>query len=195
MHRNLIAALVVAAGAISLAACSGSGTPTATPAGAVGGTGAGGGTATQAANGGGGGGGGVANPSDPCSIITQEEASAAIGQSVTAGTNTQDSHECDWFYPTADSLTGGNITIQDGDLNSYCGKPSDPALGLTIEQVSGVGDGACFTYVTSTTIGSNLTFSKNGHVFSTAAYLGGGVPIDKVEAVDKALALAALGHM
>jgi hypothetical protein len=194
MHRNLIAAIALVAAAFSLAACTTAGSPTATPAGA-GGAGAGG-VATQAANGGGGGGGGgVANPSDPCSLITQQEASAAFGQSVTAGTNTQDSHECDWFYPDANSLTGGSITIQDGDLNSYCGKPSDPALGLTIQQVSGVGDGACFTYVTTTTIGSNLTFSKNGHVYTTAAFLGGGTPIDKVEAVAKALALAALGHL
>lgn len=192
MHRKLIAALALAAAIASLAACTTGSTPTSTP--ATAGGGAGGGTATQAANAGGGGGGG-ATTSDPCSLITQQEASAAIGQTVVAGTSTQDSHECNWFFPTADSLTGGSITIQDGDLNSYCGKPSDPALGLTIQQVSGVGDGACFTYVTTTTIGSNLTFAKNGHVFSTAAFLGGGTPIDKVEAVAKALALAALGHM
>jgi len=197
MHRKLIAAICVAAATLSLAACSSAGAPTPTagsPAGAGGTTGGAGGAATQAANGGGGAGG--ANLSNPCSLITQQEASAAIGQSVVAGTNTQDSHECDWFYPTADSLTGGSITIQDGTLSSYCGKPSDPAVGLNIEPVDGVGDpGACFTYVTSTTIGSNLTFSKNGQVFSTAAFLGGGTAIDKVEAVAKALALAALGHL
>lgn len=198
MQRNLIAAIAVAAATLSLAACSSAGAPTATP-GAAGGGGTGA-AATQAANGGGvgggAGGGGGASSSDPCSLITQEEASAAIGQSVTAGTNTQDSHECDWFYPTADSLTGGSITIQDGTLSSYCGKPSDPAVGLNIQPVDGVGDpGACFSYVTGTTIGSNLTFSKNGQVFSTAAFLGGGTAIDKVEAVAKALALAALGHL
>ena len=190
MHRTLIAALTMAA-AVALAACSSAGSPTATaPAGA------GGGAATQAAGGAGGAGGGGSTSSDPCSLITQQEAAAAIGQAVGPGTNAQDSHECDWFYPNNDSPTAqGGITIQDGDLASYCGKPSDPALGLNIEPVSGVGDGACFTYVTGTTIGSNLTFAKNGHVFTTAAYFGGGTPIDKVEAAAKALALAALGHM
>jgi len=191
MDRKLIAALTLAASVATFAACSSAGAPTSTAGGA-----GGAGTATQAANGGGGGGGGGGSPSAPCSLITQQEAAAAIGFAVGPGTNTQDSHECEFDFPNNDSPTSsGTITIQDGDLASYCGKPSNPALGLVIEQVSGVGDGACFSYVTTTTVGSNLTFSKNGHVFTTASYFGGGTPIDKVRAADKALALAALGHM
>ena len=193
MHRTLIAALTLAAAA-ALAACSSAGSPTATAAGAGSGAGGGGGTATQAAGGGSGGGG--ATTSDPCSLLTQQEAAAAVGSAVGPGTNAPDSHECEWNFPNNDSPTAsGAITIQDGDLASFCGKPSDPALGLNIEPVSGIGDGACFTYVTGTTVGSSLTFAKNGHVYSTAAYFGGGTPIDKVETAAKALALAALNHL
>ncbi|HEX8026639.1 MAG TPA: hypothetical protein VF484_10565 [Candidatus Limnocylindrales bacterium] len=192
MDRKLIVGLFVAA-ALGLGACSSAGgaaTPTAN-AGAGSGTGTGAGTGSGAGAGNAGGGTGA----NPCSLVSQQDVSTAIGQQVVAGTNTQDSHECDWFYPTADSITGGTLTIQDGDLASYCGKPSDPGLGLVIEQVSGVGDGACFSYVTTTTIGANLTFAKNGQVYSTAVYFGGGTSIDAVRSADKALALAVLSHL
>jgi len=191
MHQKLIAALAVGALLVAVTGCSSAGGPAPTAAPGAAGGGAAGGGATQAANGG----GGAANLSDPCSLLTQQELSTAIGQSVVAGTSAQDSHECNWFYPNNDSSTGAGITIQDGDLASYCGKASDPAVGLNIEQVSGIGDGACFTYVGTTTVGANLTFAKNGHVFSTTAYFGGGTPISKVEDADKALAQAALSHM
>jgi hypothetical protein len=180
MHRSLIAMLSIASVVATLAACSGAGSPTGSAA---------------AAGGGGGGGGGGLTISDPCSLITQAEVSTALGQTVVAGSSVTDSHECNWYYPTADSTTGGSITIQDGDLASYCGKPSDPALGLTVKQESGVGDGACFTFVSTTTVGATFTFAKNGHVFTTTSYFGGGTDISTVEAADKALALAALGHM
>jgi len=193
MERKLMAALSLVA-VVALGACSSAGggaNPTAAAGGATSGTGGGG-----AGNGAGAGAGGAA-PSDPCSLLTQAEASAAIGKPVGAGSNATDSHECEWDYPNSDSPTAsGTITIQDGDLASYCGKPSDPALGLVIEPVANLGDGgACFTYVSTTTIGSNLTFSKNGHVYTTAAYFGGGTPIATVKAADIALATAALTHL
>jgi len=194
MERKLMAALSLVA-VVSLGACSsarGGANPTAAAGGATSGTGGGGGAGTGAGAGAGG-----AAPSDPCSLLTQAEASAAIGKPVGAGSNATDSHECEWDYPNSDSPTAsGTITIQDGDLASYCGKPSDPALGLVIEPVANLGDGgACFTYVSTTTIGSNLTFSKNGHVYTTAAYFGGGTPIATVKAADIALATAALTHL
>jgi len=195
MDRKLMAALSLVA-VVALGACSSAGgaNPTAAAGGATSGAGAGGGAGT---GGGAGAGAGGAAPSDPCSLLTQAEASAAIGKPVGAGSNATDSHECEWDYPNSDSPTAsGSITIQDGDLASYCGKPSDPALGLIIEPVANLGDGgACFTYVSTTTVGSNLTFSKNGHVYTTAAYFGGGTPIATVKAADIALATAALTHL
>jgi ABC-type Fe3+-hydroxamate transport system substrate-binding protein len=190
MDRKLIAAMPLMA-ALALAACSSTGGGAA-PTSAAGGAGGG----ASAAGGNAGGGGGGSAPSDPCALITQAEVSAAVGKQVGAGSNATDSHACEWDYPNSDSPeVMAGITIEDGDLASFCGKPSDPALGLVIEQVQGVGDGACFTYVTTTTLGSNFTFSKNGHVYSTNAYFGGGTPIATVEAAAKALALAALGHI
>ena len=194
MDRKLIAGLALGTVAV-LAACSSAGTPAGTSAAGGGGggapTAAPGGSTPGTANGGGGG----STPSDPCAIVSQQEVAAAINEPVVAGTNVQDSHECDWFYPTSDSLTGATLTIQGGDLASYCGETSNPALGLNIEQVSGVGDGACFSYVTGTTVGSNLTFAKNGHVYSTTVFFGGGTPIETVRDAAKALALAALAHL
>ena len=193
MDRKLIAGLALGTVA-ALAACSSAGTPARTSAVAGGGGGAPtatpGGATSGTANGGGG-----STPSDPCTLASQQDVAAAIGEPVVAGTNVQDSHECDWFYPNSDSVTGAFLTIQDGDLASYCGKPSDPGLGLVIEQISGVGDGACFEYVTTTTVGSSLTFAKNGQVYSAAVYFGGGTSIDKVRDAAKALALAALAHL
>lgn len=198
MHRNLIVAVALAAALATLAACSSAGAPSGTPAGggaptqAAGGAGsAGGGTA------GSGGGGGASTVTDPCALLTQADVSAAVGQPVGPGSNAQNSHECDYQYPaTADFPTiQAGIGFQDGDLASYCGEPSNPALGLSIEQVGRVGDGACFTHVGDNQVGASLTFAKNGRVFMTFALLGSGTSMTAIEAADKALALSALAHL
>ncbi len=61
--------------------------------------------------------------------------------------------------------------------------------------VAGVGDAACFVSVPGMSVGDNLTFAHAGHVFTVTASFGSSGTDEKILAADKALALAALGHM
>jgi hypothetical protein len=76
-----------------------------------------------------------------------------------------------------------------------CGTPSNPGLGLTITQVSGVGDGACFQELAGLSSGTNLTFGKNGHTFQAGVALGANTTSAQLLDADKALALDALARI
>jgi hypothetical protein len=161
---------------VGIAACSGTSPATGSPTGA------------------GGGGGGTV--SDPCSLLTQAEVSAVVGQPVGPGTKDIEPKECDWQYP-ADAVPSiqVSITTETGNtLADLCG-PGSSALGLTVTAVSGVGDGACFETLAGLGAGTNLTFAKGGNVFTVATVLGPNATPDAILAADKALALAAIGHL
>ena len=179
MHRHLIAAATLATVAL-LAACSTPASP--------------GGAATQAAGGGTGGAGG-STLTDPCKLLTQAEVSAVIGKQVGPGSNATNPNSCDFQFP-ADGIPDiqAGVAFSDGSLGDYC-TPPNVDLGMTVEAVSGVGDGACFIHVGKLEAGSNLTFVKNGRVFSTYALLGNGATPSDIEAADKALALDAVARL
>jgi hypothetical protein len=175
--------------ALTLAACGGTGTATPTA------TSAGGGGGQTTAPGGGGGGGG-ATVTDPCTLLTQAEVTAVVGQPVGPGAKDIEPNECDWQYP-ADGVPSiqASITIETGNtLADLCG-PGNSALGLTVTTVGGVGDGACFVQLAGLGAGTNLTFSTHGQVFTVATILGPSATVAAIEAADKALALAALARI
>jgi hypothetical protein len=132
---------------------------------------------------------------DPCSLLTQAEVSAAVGQPVGPGSSADDSKSCDWQYP-ADGVPNiqATIGIEDGDLSGMCDVPSNSDLGISVDPVSGVGDGACFIQMAGLRAGANLVVSKGGQVFSTSVALPASATISQVEDADKALALDALGR-
>ncbi|HYK94400.1 MAG TPA: hypothetical protein VE011_00815 [Candidatus Dormibacteraeota bacterium] len=183
--------VALAAVVLAIAACNGATQGMSAPASAPGATQGAGATAGSA--GGAGGGGAV---SDPCTLLTQAEVSAAVGQSVGAGTRDIDPNECDFQYPPdAVPTIQASITIEKGStFADLCG-PGDSALGLTVTTIGGVGDGACFEQVGSINAGTNLTFSKGGGVFTVAVAFGANGSYDKVLAADKALALDAINHI
>jgi len=180
-----------AAVVVVLAACTGSNGATTAPT-SAGGGGADGAT-SSATNGPAGTG---ATAGDQCSLLTQAEISAVVGQQVGAGTKDIEPNECDWQYPPdAVPSIQVQITIQVGNtLADLCG-PGDSALGLTVTTVGGVGDGACFEQLAGLGAGTNLTFSKGSGVYTIATVLGANATADAVEAADKALALDALNHL
>ena len=100
---------------------------------------------------------------DPCSLLTQAEVSAAVGQPVGPGSSADDPKRCDWQYP-ADGVPNikATIGIEDGDLSGMCDVPSNSDLGISVDQVTGVGDGACFIGMAGLRAGANLVFSKGG---------------------------------
>jgi hypothetical protein len=142
------------------------------------------------------GGGGGATITDPCSLLTQSEVSAVVGHPVGPGTSDVEPKTCDWQFP-ADGVPSiqATINIEGGTLSDTCNKPSNPALGLTITQVSGVGDGACFLELAGLGAGTNLTFGKNGQLFSTGVVLGVNATREQILEADKALALDALARI
>jgi len=195
MHGKLTLTFTLVAALLAAAACS---TPTSQGNGPTGDPGAAGGgsTTTQGGGGGGGGGGGASTVTDPCTLLTQAEVSTIVGKQVGPGDSSTNPNSCDFQYPAngvPDIQAGVDFT--DGGLDDYCNKPGAGAVGLSIESVSGVGDGACFIHVGSLEAGTNLTFAKDGRVFQTYALLGPDASTSDIQTADKALALDALAHL
>lgn len=184
MHFRTLS-VAFAAVALACAGCNGSTQGTSAPTSAA---------ATSGSGGGGGGGGG--SVSDPCTLLTQAEISAVVGQSVGVGSKDVEPNECDWQYPPdAVPTIQVNITIEVGNtLADLCG-PGDSALGLSVTTVGGVGDGACFEQLAGLGAGTNLTFAKGSGVYTVAAVIGSKATADQILAADKALALDALNHI
>lgn len=159
---------------------------------------AGGGATAAASGSAGGGGGGAPATGDPCSLITQAEVAAAVGVAVGPGSNASNSHECTWLFPP-----NGVPTVQasiDTNINAstfagICGVPSNPTLGITITQVSGIGDSACYTEAAGLAAGNNLTFEKNGRAYSIAVTLGPTQTSAAQLDADKKMALDALARL
>jgi hypothetical protein len=194
MHRTMTLALI-AATVITLVACTTASSPgtgqTTAPQGS-----AGGGT-TSGTPGSGGGGGGASTVTDPCTLLTQAEVSAVVGKQVGPGSSADNPNSCDFQYP-ADGVPDiqAGIDFIDGSLGDYCKDIAGAsAVGMTIEPVSGLGDGACFIYVGSLQAGSTLTFAKNGRLFQTFALLGSGTPASDMKDADTKLAQDVLAHL
>jgi hypothetical protein len=199
MHRTLTLTLTAAATAIALAACttaSSPGTgPTSAPQGGQGSAGNAPASAGQAASGGGG--GGAATVTGPCTLLTQAEVSAVVGKQVGPGSSADNPNSCDFQYPAegVPDIQAG-VDFVDGSLDDYCKDVAGAsAVGMTIEPVSGVGDGACFIYVGKLQAGSTVTFAKGGRVFQTFALLGSGTAASVTKAADTTLAQDALAHL
>jgi hypothetical protein len=194
MGRRLKLTLTVAAMAIALAACTTASSPGPTTDAPGGGAGA---PASQAPTGAGGGGGGGATVSDPCTLLTQAEVSSVVGKQVGAGSSADNPNSCDFQYPP-DGMPDiqAGVDFIDGSLGDYCKDAAGAsAVGMTIEPVDGLGDGACFIYIGTLQVGSTLTFAKDGRLFQTFALLGSGKSMSDVKAADTTLAQEALKHL
>jgi Protein of unknown function (DUF3558) len=195
--RRRLTLITAAAMAVALAACTTAGSPGPSP--AAGGQGGGGAPASQTATatGAGAGGGGGATVSDPCTLLTQAEVSAVVGKQVGPGSSADNPNSCDFQYPPdgVPDIQAG-VDFIDGSLGDYCKDAAGAsALGMSIEPVDGLGDGACFIYVGSLQVGSSLTFAKDGRVFQTFALLGSGKSIGDIKAAATTLAQDALKHL
>jgi hypothetical protein len=199
MHRIVIIGALVAAAAVALGGCSTASPSAATatniaPGVPAGGTASG---ATSAGGGGGGGGGAASTVTDPCTLLTQAEVTSVVGKQVGPGSSAGNPNSCDFQYPA-----GGVPDIQagvdfiDGSLDDFCKDVAGAsAVGMTIEPVSGLGDGACFTYVGKLRAGSSLTFSKNGRLFQTFADLGPTSSTADMKTADTTLAQDVLARL
>ena len=195
MNRTLTRTLLAAAAAVAVSACSSAGGPASSPAAVGTGPSAGGGSPGAPSTGGGGGGGSAVT--DPCTLLTQAEVTSAVGKPVGPGSSADNPNSCDFQYP-ADGVPTiqAGVDFVDGALGDYCKDAAGAsAVGMTIEPVDGLGDGACFIYIGQLRAGSSLTFSRNGRVFQTFADLGPGSTTAEMKAADTTLAQDALAHL
>jgi hypothetical protein len=124
-----------------------------------------------------------------CSLITDAEAAAAVGQPVDAGT-VPDAGASSCMWPTT-ALGKGSVEISittGSDFNPD--KKSIP--GLTITKVSGVGDAAYF--VDAGPGYEVLNFKKGQNTFTTSI-ISKAFSQSQIEAGEKALALLIVGRV
>ena len=157
------------------------------------GTGGGGGGTTPGATAsqGGGGGGGGGSSSDPCSLLTADQISAAVGLTFGAGDSGGDTHSCDWAH-IENQLPTTQVIVSTNEDTGLCDEGSSSALGITVTQLSGIGDKACLT---ATGLGTDLTFYKGGGRGWSVAASGKNITAANVGSIEQQLAQDILGHL
>jgi hypothetical protein len=133
--------------------------------------------------------GGAPKTLDACSLITTAEAAAALGKPVDPGVVPEPgAHSC-LFSDAAVSTDGVEISINNvADFN-----PTQKSIpGITITQVSGVGDAA---YTTNVGAGMVVLKVRKGQTAFTTSVLLKGASDSELLAAEKTLALAVLGRI
>lgn len=129
---------------------------------------------------------------DACSLITTDEAAAALGEPVDPGAPPEPGSSSCLFsgHPAQ------GITIDSVDINVTSGGDFDPNKksipGLTITPVSGIGDAA---YYVSIGAGYQVLNVKKGQTTFTVSVLKAKTADSLLQAGEKTLALAILGRI
>jgi hypothetical protein len=131
----------------------------------------------------------AAPTTDPCTLLTQAQVSAALGVDVAAGQHFAKTI-CQWSAPGPSTPNARKLmlTLQDERAFAYAKMPV--GHGVTKTPVSGIGDDA----VSGTTpgLGTVLTVKKANVVFVVHVF---GFPPDEVQAKEKTLALQILSKL
>jgi hypothetical protein len=126
---------------------------------------------------------------DPCTLITADEAAAAIGEPVDPGAPPEPGSSSCLFPAQRITTNSVEITITSGgDFNPD--KPSIP--GLTITKVSGVGDAA---YTVSIGAGHIVLDVRKGQTTFSTSVLISGASNDQLLDKEKTLAGLILGRI
>jgi hypothetical protein len=132
---------------------------------------------------------GPATALDACTLITTDEAAAAVGQPVAAGVVPEPgAHSC-LFATQVLSADGVEISIT--GLDTF--NPTQKSIpGLTITPVSGIGDAA---YYLSMGAGSDVLEVRKGSTTFSVSILRKGASDVQLQGDEKTLALAILGRI
>jgi hypothetical protein len=117
---------------------------------------------------------------NPCSLLTEEQVSAALGVTVGPGSSTMAMNHCQWF--PKDHMQKGSVLLS---LENEQGLAAAKiALGREVTTVSGVGDDA----VQDTTQGTRtvLTVKKGNTYFAIRV---SGLPVEQAKLIEKTLAM------
>ena len=128
---------------------------------------------------------------DACSLLTQQEVSAALGVAVEKGQPVvpNSPNLCGWAPPGGPKIDGKKVTLflstaQQHDIGRT------PMQGIEKSPVSGVGDDAY--YVTTPGFGTAINVKRGAKAFQIRV---GGFPPDKEKAIEKSLALLVLKRL
>lgn len=129
---------------------------------------------------------------DACTLITTDEAAAALGEPVDPGTvPTAGAHSCLFSGHPATGISIGGVEISLTGTGSF--DPNKKSIpGLTITPVSGVGDAA---YYVSIGAGYQVLNVKKGQTTFTVSVLKTGGLDSQLQSAEKTLALAILGRI
>lgn len=136
---------------------------------------------------------------NPCSVLTQEEVSGIIGETVdTVGTPT-DGHVCEytWTDPAGRTHERTASFGTNEDLDTYDGSSEGHSdlLGMTLTKVSGIGDEAWLSVPDSLGV-PFLWFRVGKLAFQTSVQdTGGQLTSDQQVTMSEQLARAAVAHL
>ena len=128
-------------------------------------------------------------PTDPCSLLSQAQVSAALGVSVGAGKGTG-GKICRWAGP--DGRPGSPalvLTMQDAKAFEFAKSPSKSAT-LVKARAAGIGDDAVINTIGIVT--ATLTVKKGDTYFELHVY---GFPVDRTQTVETTLAKEVVANL
>jgi len=130
-----------------------------------------------------------AAPSDPCSLLSQAQVSAALGVSVGAGKATG-GKICRWAGPAGRPGSPALVlTMQDAKAFEFAKSPSKSAT-LAKEPAAGIGDDAVINRIGIVT--ATLTVKKGDTYFELHVY---GFPVDQTKTMETTLAKEVVANL
>ncbi|HVA58641.1 MAG: hypothetical protein WBQ26_05300 [Gemmatimonadaceae bacterium] len=142
----------------------------------------------------------AAPPDDACLFLTQAQLTSVLGVAVGAGTHTTPEYvkTCTWALPgdSARRVQYLTLSFQLGPRYAVAKRTMDqmmPRLKVksSVTAASGIGDDAYYTVMASSYTALNV--AKGSVAFKVAMY--GDFPTNKVEAMEKTLALQVLSKL
>jgi hypothetical protein len=124
---------------------------------------------------------------DACSVLTPAQVSATVNVPVGAGTYVMPTVKktCTWTATGSAAVGVKFVTVLLQSLDAYQGgKAMGQMKNVTVTRASGVGDEA---YYLAVGVNVGLIVKRGSTAFKVAVY--GGIPLEKKEALEKALAL------
>ena len=131
---------------------------------------------------------------DACSLLSAAQVSAAVTVSVGAGTYVTPTFKktCTWTPSGDDAKTVQSVTLLLQSVAAFqTGKTFGQAKSVVITPVTGLGDDAYFLVINTTV---SLTVKKGDGAFKVTVY-SSGIPVEKKQAMEKALALQVLSKL
>lgn len=133
---------------------------------------------------------------NPCTRLPDAQVASIMGVSLSPGTQYTkegggDGHTCSWIQYSERGLPLVQVVLTANMTNPHCGEKS--GHGVTITQVSGVGDEACYSQMQG--MGAALLSFRKGCSAYSFAITAPKLDEPTIEAKEKSLALAVLPNL